>query len=52
MHDGAPPHFSLQVRNYLNTTYGIRWIGRGGDLFPSFPALQISTAVITVYGVI
>lgn len=29
-HDGAPPHFSLQVRNFLNTCLPDRWIGRGG----------------------
>lgn len=31
-HDGAPPHFSLPVRNYLNREYGDRWIGRGGPV--------------------
>lgn len=30
MHDGAPPHFSLRVREFLNYTYRNRWIGRGG----------------------
>lgn len=30
MHDGAPAHFSVQVRQYLNEAYGTRWIGRGG----------------------
>jgi hypothetical protein len=30
MHDGAPPHFSRNVRNFLNVTYPPRWIGRGG----------------------
>lgn len=29
MHDGAPPHFSRAVRDFLNATYP-RWIGRGG----------------------
>lgn len=29
-HDGAPPHYSNNVRNFLNTTFGDRWIGRGG----------------------
>lgn len=29
MHDGAPPHFSRRVRDFLNATYP-RWIGRGG----------------------
>lgn len=30
MHDGAPPHFSIDVRTHLNNTYQERWIGRGG----------------------
>src|SRR5678815_1440410 len=30
MHDGAPAHFSLVARNYMNTVYPRRWIGRGG----------------------
>ena len=30
--DGAPPHFSLMVRGYLNETFPRRWIGRGGFL--------------------
>ena len=29
MQDGAPPHFALDVRDFLNTTFGERWIGRG-----------------------
>jgi len=32
MHDGAPPHFSLAVREYLNQMYQERWIGRGGPV--------------------
>lgn len=30
MHDGAPAHFGVNVRQYLNATYQDRWIGRGG----------------------
>lgn len=30
MHDDAPAHFSVIVRNYLNVSYPNRWIGRGG----------------------
>lgn len=36
MHDGAPAHFALNVRQFLNETYGNRWIGRGGP--NSWPA--------------
>lgn len=32
MHDGAPAHFSTDVRTYLNTNYPLRWIGRGGPI--------------------
>ena len=30
MHNGAPAHFCSVARNYLNTVYPRRWIGRGG----------------------
>jgi len=29
-HDGAPPHFSLAVRQHLDALYPQRWIGRAG----------------------
>ena len=28
-HDGAPPHSSREVRNFLNSRFSGRWIGRG-----------------------
>lgn len=28
-HDGAPPHYHINVRNYLNRAYENKWIGRG-----------------------
>ena len=31
MHDGAPPHFALPERQFLNTAYPERWFGRGAD---------------------
>lgn len=42
MHDGAPAHFSILAREYLNTTYQNRWIGRGGPQFwpPRSPDLN------------
>lgn len=30
MHDGAPPHLILVVRNFLPATYQDHWICRGG----------------------
>lgn len=32
MHDGAPAHYSHIVTDYLNTTYGHRWVGRNGPV--------------------
>lgn len=31
-HDGAPPHFTRDVRGHLNRRFGQRWIGRGGPI--------------------
>ena len=36
MHDGAPPHFSLQARAILNQHFPNKWIGRGAAT--SWPA--------------
>ena len=30
--DGAPPHWSRNVRDYLNETFPNRWIGRDGPI--------------------
>ncbi|KAJ8962097.1 hypothetical protein NQ318_018051 [Aromia moschata] len=32
LHDGAPPHFVRQVRDFLNVEYPNRWIGRNGPI--------------------
>lgn len=44
-HDGAPAHFSRQVREFLNAHYPGRWIGRGGPIIwparsPDFDVLD------------
>ena len=31
MQDGPPPHYSLEVRNYLNLQFSHRRIGRGSE---------------------
>jgi hypothetical protein len=31
-HDGAPPHYSRHVKDYLNETFPNRWLGRGGPV--------------------
>jgi hypothetical protein len=30
--DGAPPHYDINVRHYLNRTFPNRWIGRRGSI--------------------
>ena len=30
--DGAPPHWGLKVRQFLNDTFPYRWIGRDGPI--------------------
>ncbi|KAJ8962876.1 hypothetical protein NQ318_001284 [Aromia moschata] len=32
LHDGAPPHFARQVRDFLNVEHPNRWIGRNGPI--------------------
>lgn len=32
MHDGAPAHFSILARNWLDANYPGRWIGRNGPI--------------------
>jgi hypothetical protein len=43
MHDGAPAHFSLFARRYLNRKFSSQWIGRGGPIAwpPRSPDLNI-----------
>ena len=31
-HDGAPPHYTRHVRNYLNESFPNHWLGRGGPV--------------------
>ena len=31
-HDGAPPHYTRHVRDYLNESFTNRWLGRGGPV--------------------
>src|SRR5215469_7471821 len=31
-HDGAPPHYTRHVRDYLNGSFPNRWLGRGGPV--------------------
>jgi len=31
-HDGAPPHYTRQEREFLNESFPNRWLGRGGPI--------------------
>jgi hypothetical protein len=31
-HDGAPPHYTWHVRDYLHESFPNRWLGRGGPV--------------------
>ena len=31
-HDGAPPHYTIRVREFLNEIFPCRWLGRGGPV--------------------
>ncbi|KAJ8943253.1 hypothetical protein NQ318_009944 [Aromia moschata] len=37
MHDGAPPHFSIMVRDFLNHQYPNKWIVRGNNCLQVWP---------------
>ena len=31
-HDGAPPHYTRHMRDYVNESFPNRWLGRGGPV--------------------
>lgn len=45
--DGAPPHNTMAVRDYLNYTYGENWIGNNGPVrWPPRYSLQLTCYLI------
>lgn len=46
-HDGAPPHYSLVARNFLDETFGGRVIGRRGQI--EWPARSPDLTVMDFY---
>ena len=46
-HDGAPPHYSRQARDHLNTSFPNLWIGRGGTC--SWPARSPDLSPLDFY---
>ena len=50
--DGAPPHFALTVRAYLDHTFPCRWIGRSGPLpWPSHSP-DLTPCVFWLWGMV
>ena len=48
--DGAPPHFSRDVRNYLDTVFEERWIGRRGQIQWPARSLDLTPMVFFLWG--
>ncbi|GFS62717.1 uncharacterized protein TNCV_3201711 [Trichonephila clavipes] len=46
-HDGAPAHFSANVRSALDTAYPGRWIGRGGQI--NWPARSPDLSCLDIF---
>ena len=47
MEDGAPPHFALSVRAWLDQHFSRRWIGRDTDLTNGLQEAQTSLRAIS-----
>jgi hypothetical protein len=50
MHNGAPTHFSLIARNYLDRVFPQRWIGNGGSLAWSARSLDFTPLDFFLWG--
>ena len=48
--DGAPPHWGLQVRAFLNDKFLERWIGRGGPAAWPPRSLDINSVDFFLWG--
>lgn len=47
-HDGDPPHYGENVREWLDTTYPERWIGEAGPT--AWPPQSLDLCWISSYG--
>jgi hypothetical protein len=47
MYDGAPPHFYLAVREFLNSVFPEHWVGRGGPT--AWPASSLALSPLHFY---
>ena len=48
--DGAPPHYALEVRNFLNDNFPGQWIGRGSETIAWPPRSPDLTPLDFFYG--
>lgn len=48
-HDGAPPYFRLEVRQWLHTHFPEKWIGRGNDAPEKWPARSLDLTPLDFY---
>ena len=48
--DGAPPHYGLQVRWYLDHQFPEAWIGQRGPVWSGLPDPPISHPLISIFG--
>lgn len=49
MHDGAPPHYALEVRQFLNNQFPRRWIGRGEEAPVKWPPRSPDLNILDFY---
>ena len=49
-HDGAPAHFALDVREYLNNVFSNRWIGRDGPVQWPPRSLDVTSMDFFIWG--
>ncbi|CAK9796229.1 hypothetical protein ANTPLA_LOCUS701 [Anthophora plagiata] len=48
--DGAPPHYAIAVRNWLNINFENKWIGRGGPIAWSSRSPNLSPCDFFLWG--
>jgi hypothetical protein len=50
LHDGAPAHFSIIARRYLNRKFPSRWTRRGGPITWPAPSPDLNTLDFLLWG--
>lgn len=49
LHDGAPAHYSIMIKKWLNDNYSGRWIGSGVDASNGWPPKSPDLNVMDFY---